>query len=372
MRDLWPQQHLANILADIIDYRGKAPPKSDCGVQLITARNVRPGHIDLSHKEFIPESEYDSWMNRGLPSAGDILFTTEAPLGNACMYPGNGKFAVGQRIVTLRPKQELMNPHFLCCFLQSEEGQTRISFRSTGSTAKGIKARELEKILVPVPPLEHQRKIAEILHTWDEAIEKLRLLQAAKDRRLDALRSALLFGSLRTEGKRANWRVRRLSEVTFELSERNAGLTLSRDAVMGVTNSRGIVPMRQQTVADDISRYKRLPPRAFAYNPMRINVGSIAMNEGNTDILVSPDYVAFGCKSDGIEPDYLDHLRKTLWWIHHITSGGSGSVRQRQAAYLLRRSRCIAPFAARYRRAAQDCEDSECCQKRPPFDRAND
>jgi type I restriction enzyme, S subunit len=205
MRDLWPQQQLANILADIIDYRGKAPPKSDSGVQLITARNVRPGRIDLSHKEFIPESEYDSWMNRGLPSAGDILFTTEAPLGNACMYPANGKFAVGQRIVTLRPKHELMNSNFLCCFLQSEEGQTRISFRSTGSTAKGIKARELVKIFVPVPPLEHQRKIAEILQTWDRAIDATDRLIAAKQARLTAIpqRSDRLVAGLSHCSRRA-------------------------------------------------------------------------------------------------------------------------------------------------------------------------
>jgi type I restriction enzyme S subunit len=62
---------------------------------------------------------------------------------------------------------------------------------------------------------------------------------------------------------------------------------------------------------------------------MRINVGSIAMNESEKDILVSPDYVAFACNVGELEPGYLDHLRKTQWWNHHITSGGSGSVRQR-------------------------------------------
>ncbi len=76
-------------------------------------------------------------------------------------------------------------------------------------------------------------------------------------------------------------------------------------------------------------RYKRLPPRAFAYNPMRINVGSIAMNDLEEEVLVSPDYVVFACEPHGLEPDYLDHLTQTRWWIHHINSGGSGSVRQR-------------------------------------------
>jgi type I restriction enzyme S subunit len=98
---------------------------------------------------------------------------------------------------------------------------------------------------------------------------------------------------------------------------------------MGVTKADGVVPMREQTIAGDISRYKRLPPRAFAYNPMRINVGSIAMNEREDEVLVSPDYVVFACNADGLDPDYLDHLRKTSWWAHYINSGGSGSVRQR-------------------------------------------
>jgi type I restriction enzyme S subunit len=72
--------------------------------------------------------------------------------------------------------------------------------------------------------------------------------------------TGLLFGTLRLNGKRINWQPKRLSEVTFELSGRNGDLALGREAVMGVTNSRGIVPMREQTVAEDISRYKRLPP----------------------------------------------------------------------------------------------------------------
>ncbi|MES1937425.1 hypothetical protein C27AD_13770 [Salinisphaera hydrothermalis C27AD] len=98
---------------------------------------------------------------------------------------------------------------------------------------------------------------------------------------------------------------------------------------MGVSKAQGIVPMREQTISGDISRYKRLPPRAFAYNPMRINVGSIAMNNREEEVLVSPDYVIFACNPDGLYPDYLDHLRKTRWWAHYINSGGSGSVRQR-------------------------------------------
>ncbi|MDV6329024.1 hypothetical protein Q5L94_13315, partial [Idiomarina sp. Sol25] len=121
----------------------------------------------------------------------------------------------------------------------------------------------------------------------------------------------------------------RLGDVSEEVTKRNGGGLLGREMVMGVTNSRGIVPMREQTIAEDISRYKVVPPQAFAYNPMRINVGSIAMNAAEEPILVSPDYVVFACLQGRLSPDFLDHLRNTKWWSHYINSGGSGSVRQR-------------------------------------------
>lgn len=207
--------------------------------------------------------------------------------------------------------------------------QKLIARNANGSTFREISIDELRKLPIPAVPLPEQRKISEILRTWDEAIEKLNALHRAKERRLVGLRDQLLFDRLRTGKIRIRWRSRRIGEVTRELTERNGDNSLSRNAVMGVTNSRGIVPMREQTVAEDISRYKRLPPRAFAYNPMRINVGSIAMNNGLETVLVSPDYVVFSCNATGIEPNYLDHLRQTRWWLHHINSGGTGSVRQR-------------------------------------------
>jgi Restriction endonuclease S subunits len=213
--------------------------------------------------------------------------------------------------------------------MNSERFVADATSRSFRTGLPKINRPDLESIEVLLPTPSEQRKIAEILRTWDEAIEKLEALRAVKERRLVGLRDRLLFSSLQTDKVRTRWRSRRIGEVTRELAERNGDNSLSRNAVMGVTNSRGIVPMREQTVAEDISRYKRLPPRAFAYNPMRINVGSIAMNNGLETVLVSPDYVVFSCNATGIEPDYLDHLRLTRWWLHHINSGGTGSVRQR-------------------------------------------
>jgi type I restriction enzyme S subunit len=102
--------------------------------------------------------------------------------------------------------------------------------------------------------------------------------------------------------------------------------------VMGVSKVEGIVPMEERIIAADRSRYKLVSKNWFAYNPMRLNIGSIARWQGERDILVSPDYVVFRCIDDqdhGIAPDFLDHFRKSDHWQDFVNESGIGSVRVR-------------------------------------------
>jgi type I restriction enzyme S subunit len=90
----WGWRGLADLVL-FIDYRGKTPTKTDSGIRLITAKNVWRGFINLAPEEFLTEATYDGWMTRGLPRAGDILFTTEAPMGNAATVRLHEKFGLG-------------------------------------------------------------------------------------------------------------------------------------------------------------------------------------------------------------------------------------------------------------------------------------
>lgn len=122
-----------------------------------------------------------------------------------------------------------------------------------------------------------------------------------------------------------------LGDVTEECRRRN-GNKHSAASVMGVTKGDGIVPMESRLIASDIARYKIVETDCFAYNPMRLNIGSIARWEGEREILVSPDYVVFKCITNnepGCDPGYLDQFRKTKAWEEFVTEGGDGSVRVR-------------------------------------------
>lgn len=168
---------LEECLDALIDYRGKTPKKTDAGIPLITAKIVKSGRIETPD-EFIAESDYAPWMTRGYPELGDIVLTTEAPLGEV----GQIKFlpvALAQRIVTLRGKKGVLDNNYLLYLLQTEEMQSQLVGRASGTTVIGIKQSELRKVELRLPPLEEQRAIAETLGALDDRIENLRQTNAA-------------------------------------------------------------------------------------------------------------------------------------------------------------------------------------------------
>lgn len=253
---------------------------------------------------------------------GDVLVVRTGAPGTACVLTEEYSGSNCIDIVFARPDQSQVIPEYLAALTNSVVGQRHVGGNTSGLAQKHFNVGAYKELVLDLPPLPEQYRIVDILRTWDEAIEHLEALRAAKEARLNVLREKLTFAD-------ADGEPTRLGDVSEEITTRNGDGALGREMVMGVTNSRGIVPMREQTIAEDISRYKLVPHLGFAYNPMRINVGSIAMNESTETILVSPDYVVFSCLEGGLSPDFLDHLRKTKWWAHYINSGGSGSVRQR-------------------------------------------
>ncbi len=180
----WVVAKIEGVLNRIIDYRGKTPEKTIDGIPLITAKNVRMGYIDPEPREFIAEKAYASWMTRGIPSKGDILFTTEAPLGNVARVPSDERVAFAQRAIILQPSEQV-DSAFLAYRLMTEVTQNAIARLSSGSTALGIKQSEFRKIRISYPASKREQlDIAKRLRSpdglIDEELNTLRKLQIQK------------------------------------------------------------------------------------------------------------------------------------------------------------------------------------------------
>ena len=156
-------------MESIIDYRGKTPTKTGEGIPLITAKIIKSGRIETP-SEFIAESDYDDWMRRGIPKGGDVVITTEAPLGEVAQLPDK-KIALAQRVITLRGRQGTVDNTFLKYLLLSSKFQHDLQARATGTTVVGVKQSVLRKIDLTFPDFDVQTGIAHILGTLDDKIE---------------------------------------------------------------------------------------------------------------------------------------------------------------------------------------------------------
>ena len=114
------------------------------------------------------------------------------------------------------------------------------------------------------------------------------------------------------------------TEIRYRLGEEEEGIR-----VFGVDREEGLTSSTKYQ-SSDLSRYKRISPGDFAYNPMRLNIGSIGIcTPSHGDGVVSPDYVVFRCDKTSLNPMYFHYHLKTTQWSNWVTGQGEGSVRER-------------------------------------------
>jgi type I restriction enzyme S subunit len=168
-----PRVPFVRCMTEQVDYRGATPRKTDDGVQLVTARNVKGGWIDYeTSQEFVDPAEYAEIMHRGLPQTGDLLFTMEAPLGNVAVVDRED-IALAQRVIKWSVDRSKAEPRFLMYAALGDDFQEQLLARATGSTALGVKASKLPELRIDLPSLEEQRSIITYL---DEQTAKIDIL----------------------------------------------------------------------------------------------------------------------------------------------------------------------------------------------------
>ena len=210
-----------------IDYRGRTPKKTESGMRLITAKNVKMGYLQIEPREFVDPDIYSEWMTRGIPKKEDVLFTTEAPLGNVAQLDTAEKVVFAQRIIVMQPDREVLDPTFLKYLLLSGLMQKRIHEKGTGATVKGIKSQLLKKIPIPFPAsLADQKRIVAIL---DEAFEGIDGAIANTEKNLANARE--LFESYLNAiftHKGDDWEDKKLGDICENLDSKRVPITKSK------------------------------------------------------------------------------------------------------------------------------------------------
>lgn len=180
----------------------------------------------------------------------------------------------------------------------------------------------LERLTILLPPVAEQDAINHICREWASAIEKAVRLIAAKERHYTHELSRLISLAHHSRSH--------VGTFAHEVSERNRGGNEAR--VLSVTNSRGFVlpedQFERRVASADLSNYKMVERGQYAYNPSRINVGSIARLDGWDDGVLSPMYVVFGVDETKVNSDYFLHWLDSHEARERIKNSAQGSVRE--------------------------------------------
>ncbi len=211
----WELKKLGEVTS-YVDYRGRAPIKTEEGCFLVTAKNIKKGFIDYEcSKEYVAENDYSNVMSKGLPEIGDVLFTTEAPMGNVAQID-KVNIALAQRVIKFRGKVMLSN-FFLLHYMLSDIFQKNISQKSIGTTVQGISGKELHQIKLSFPTLPEQQKIATFLTAVDEKLQALKQKKSLLEQYKKGVMQQIFSQEIRFTDDKGNafadWEEKKLGEV---------------------------------------------------------------------------------------------------------------------------------------------------------------
>ncbi|WP_216634388.1 restriction endonuclease subunit S [Croceicoccus pelagius] len=256
--------------------------------------NILWGGVDLRDVEHVGEAIIATEDCR--VTHGDILFNTRnTPLlvGKTAFWHAPFEAAIDNNIMRIRLRAET-DSAFVARWMGSNFGRKAIGRFVCASTSVGaVYWRDLRKLKLPLPPLSEQRRITEILSTWDRAIERVEALIANARIQKQALMQQLLSGKHRLPGFSGEWQRKPINEIVTRVTRRNDGTELP---VLTISSTSGFV--RQD------EKYSRFMAGKSVETYIMLNEGEFAYNKGN-----SKTY-EFGCIFDleGYERALVPHV----------------------------------------------------------------
>lgn len=277
-------------------------------------------------------------LSKYLLQEGDIVFSRVGSV-DRCSYVTSAEndWLFSGRCLRVRCGNNC-HPLFLYYYFCKESVKQYIKSIAVGATMPSINTKLMAEIPILLPKLEEQRCIADILSSFDDKIELNRRINDNLEQQAQALfKSWFVDFEPFKDGEFVDselgmipkgWRVVCLGEVTKQVTEKVG----NREdvTVLSPVNSGELVLSEEyftkQVFSKNLSKYLIVNPLSFAYNPARINIGSIGLNEYDFVGCVSPVYVVFKC-----EPNYhyfFDFYKRTAVFKDEVALRAIGGVRQ--------------------------------------------
>jgi len=184
--------NLLEICSLIVDCHNKTAPYQDSGIYLIRTPCIRNGKIHLNDEaRFVSEETYAYWSRRCPPESGDVIFTREAPMGEAGIVPEGVKLCMGQRMMLMRPPTQIDSRYLLYAFMEPTF-RSRMTKDSVGTGVKHLRVGDVEKLCIPLFSFQEQEQIISILDAQLSVLDEQEAGIEENLSRSEALRQSIL------------------------------------------------------------------------------------------------------------------------------------------------------------------------------------
>lgn len=265
---------------------------------------------------------------------GDILFNrtseTKEEIALSSVYMDHSLAVYGGFVIRGRPKNSNINTDFSLYFFQSPSFRNQAIKSAQGVVRANIGQDSLSRILLPLPPLPEQKKIAAILSTWDRAIEGTEKLLANSQQQKKALMQQLLTGKKRLPGFTGEWKKTNIGNIAKEISIRNKNR--KNYPVISCTKTKGFVDslsfFNKKVYSDDLSGYKIISRNQIGFPSNHVEEGSIGLQNLHDDAIVSPIYTVFSMEENA-DPLFVFAVLKTDHYRQIFAAATNSSVDRR-------------------------------------------
>lgn len=158
----WELRRAKQVCAAIVDCKNRTPDAVDRGsYTVVRTTNIRGGRFSIAGSYTTDRRNYLTWTERGAPQVGDVFFTREAPVGEACLVPDLPNLCMGQRMMYFRPNPAVLDAEFLLHSIYGPVVRRYLEIESNGSTVGHLRLGQVSTLPLLWCPVEEQRAIVD-------------------------------------------------------------------------------------------------------------------------------------------------------------------------------------------------------------------
>ncbi|MDW8516498.1 restriction endonuclease subunit S [Priestia flexa] len=331
----WKQRKLVEITKVIT--KGTTPKdKSGKGdINFIKVENIDSISGEISITSKVSNKEHEGYLKRSQLENGDILFSIAGTLGRVTVVKKNILPAnTNQALAIIRLKEG--NTNFITTYLKGKAVDDYIRKNPTVGAQPNLSLQQMGNLIIDYPSNQEQTKIGSFFKQLDDTIALQQQLVEQQQQYKKAMLQKMFpqkgerVPKVRFSGFTGDWEIRKFKDFISKAGKKNSS---GKDYISySVSNKLGLIRQDEQfegSRLDDLDKkaYKLVNPNEFAYNPARINVGSIAFNNLGNAVIVSSLYVVLKM-SDKINNEYILQFIKSLNFTNEVKKNTEGSVRE--------------------------------------------